>query len=203
MRSAALATAVCVFCLCQNAQAHGPSNCGHPGGGQAGGGQFHHKPDGGPAGVVGGARANLGQLHPSALNGINGQGGNASSAISNGTSSQSTSGLSSNGSRPPAGEIARIQHLEQELRRLKMEDALLLLQQAKQSGNPQLLAQAEQMLHHRQHNRSQQGGNGNASGPSSPSSTKATPWLNGSQAINTGHPSHTSAGGHSSGHGHH
>ncbi len=300
MRHAAVAAAVCLFCLCQNAQAHGPSHGGHAGGGQAGGGQFHHNPGGGPAGVGGSPRASVGQLHPAALSGKNG-GGNASSATASGTSSSgaktgnasgstasnaaaggnsllagdiakihhlehelrrlrldeamllgggnkpgastnqlhspltsginglsgtassgvttgTTSGaigmtstgiastganLSGGGNLPLTGEIAKIHQLEEQLRHLKREESQQLLQQIKQSNNPQLTAKVEQMLQHAQQNHAQHGGNSNATVPVNQNSTKPTPASGGHHSGSEIHLSHSSpSGGHATaGHG--
>jgi hypothetical protein len=142
------------------------------------------------------------QFHPSNTNGINGTSGTSSSGSNGGGSTGSTTSRSAGGNTPVAGEIARIHHLEQELRRLKMEEALQLLQQAKQSGDPQLLAKAEQMLQHRQHNHSQPGGNASVAVPSGQTTAHPKAVSGGSQPDSKIHISHTSGGSHPAGNAH-
>src|SRR5258707_3084312 len=115
MRRTTVAAAVFAFSLyvsAQSVQAHGPGG-GHQSGGQAhiaasatpgngfrggdfsglpGGGQLHHKPDGGPAGGGSGKpRPNVTQLHSPTTNGINRSSSTSSSGGNGGTTSGSTS----------------------------------------------------------------------------------------------------------------
>jgi hypothetical protein len=216
MRHATIAAAVFAFSLyvsTQCAQAHGPGGGGHAGGGQAHiaanatpgngfrGGELSGLPGGGSTGSGSGKpRPNVNQLHPPTTNGINGSGSTSSSGGSAGGSSSSTStNLTSGGNTPPAGEIAKIHHLEQELRRLKMEEAMQLLQRAKQSNNPQLIAKAEQALQHLEQHRNQQGGNAGTTAQGNQNAVKPTPVLSG-HAGGQAHVSHSSpSGGHAGG----
>jgi hypothetical protein len=219
--TAAACFAVCLFLSANSATAKGPGGGNHAGGGHSGGGHPNvpvHPVNGngfmpsGPAtsgtgslsanGSASTNRAYHSGVHSNSTTGTTGTSGSSSAINTSGATSATTNTNSSTGgSSPLAGEIAQIHHLEQELRRLKKEEALQLLQRAKQSNNPQLLAKAEQMLQHKQQNRSQQGGNGNATAAAGQSAADPTPELGG-QSGNQTHLSHTSPGGHSGRHDH-
>jgi hypothetical protein len=219
--SATVCFSMCLFLSANNANAHGPGGGNHAGGGH-GGGSHPNVPvhpvnsngfmPGGPAtsatgnpsanGFPNTNRTNHSGLQLNSTTGTTGTSGSSSAInMSGATSGAPNTSSSAGGSSPIAGEIAQIHHLEQELRRLKMEEALQLLQRAKQSNNPQMLAKAEQMLQHKQQNRSQQGGNGNATAASGQPTARQTP-ARGGQSGNQSHLSHTSSGGHSSSHAH-
>lgn len=173
--SAAALCGAFLFCCTTSALARGPSGVGHSGpggsggrlniaGGPAGGGAFQTGGfRGGPGGSTGpNWKANLGQsgatngtttvtsqgLHPNLGGGLNGSTGIASTTTS-GSTSTSTSGNSNQttgGSMPAAGKIATAHKLEEQLLKQRMAEAHRLLEQAKQSGDPQMAAKAEQML---------------------------------------------------------
>ncbi|HEY2411426.1 MAG TPA: hypothetical protein VGI40_04255 [Pirellulaceae bacterium] len=203
--SAAACFSVCLFLSANNANAHGPGGGSHAGdhsGGHPNAPVHAGNANGFMPGTPAANRPNVSSLNPNSSTGTTSTSGSSSAINTSGATSGATNTNSlTGGSSPLAGELAQIHHLEQELRRLKMEEALQLLQRAKQSNNPQLLAKAEEMLQHKQQNRSLQGGNGNATAAAGQSTAHPTPAAGGHSGNQT-HLSHTSPGGHSSGHAH-
>lgn len=218
------ACAVASLCFCPNPiEAKGPSggrhgpasqNSGHSVAGQdfhlggLNGGSVHSgakqsKADGGkPTGGINN-QSTLAGLHPSQSGGLNGNGGSSSSNAPNGTASNSGlngSNLAAGCAMPATGKIALGRKIEELLRQHRRAQALQLLQEAKQSGNTELAAQAQQIFQHLQNQNPQAQGRVNSSATTGQTSTNATPHTHRNQPGPRINVSHASAHGHATGH---
>jgi len=167
MRFPLCVATVCVaflFAYNSHVDAHGPGGGGRPNfsGSPGAKGDFHSgafegKPTGNPAGKD--DKTQVSTLHPSSPAGLNHGGGNPALG----------------GSIPPAGKTAIAHKIEEQNLKHKLTEALRMLEQAKQSNDPQLIAKAQQHLQQVEQHIAQQRANGGQGGPGNASATAGMP----------------------------